>query len=591
MTVFTKRRLATAAAFVVGVALALPTAWSVENLQVFELEGDATQEGSPSPPTTFGPDDWNNILVTMGKSTVNPAIASLVTTSTGGSGSFPGVIVHPSPGTVFTGGGSKDGIDITSWAWKNASPPPKDGITDAYLAAYVLNEDISGTGNKAGDLLVYFGQDRGATNGSAQLGVWLFQQTIGLQPLVGSSAGFTGTHTVGDILILINFSGGGTVATAQILEWVGSGGEILGTLHALTPAAGALCTPGTFTDDLFCAITNLSSTTAPWPYAGGATFPPQAFFEGGVNLTRVFRDLLNNKPLPCITTFLTESRSSAGNGIDPNAVLKAFVLGPFKVCDFDLTKNCTSGKVNADQTAFTWTYSGTVHNKGGGSLFDVTVFDTPTGGSETQVASLGTIAAGATVTYGPLTYDSTANPASDTVEVTAAGVEGGVVILDKTKFAKCTQISISPNLAVNKTCDPTDMTFGGPQFSTLGSFLDLVNGALVIKVKVNAHVCNKGTVNLINVVVNDDDGTGNPTQETLSPDVALPIINGMATLAVNKCADYTHTYTVTDSELTLPAKASSIKLHDTVQGSADQVLGLGSTGEVKSGPIDCPLCF
>ena len=57
-----------------------------------------------------------------------------------------------------------------------------------------------------------------ANNGSAQIGFWFFQADVGL---VGSGSGtFSGTHQVGDLLILTNFTTGGAVSNVGVLEWV-----------------------------------------------------------------------------------------------------------------------------------------------------------------------------------------------------------------------------------------------------------------------------------------------------------------------------------------------------------------------------------
>jgi hypothetical protein len=602
MTVFTKRRLATAAAFAVGFAAGLPLAWGFipstsDGLGIFELDGDATQEsgGAVGPPFVAGADDWSNILISGGKSTVDPAIATLGTTTGGGTAAWPGVIPAPGGNTIAFGGGTKDILDLTSWQWNTGSAPGKNLITDAYAAAYVLNKDIPGTTtNMKGDLILFFGLDRKANNGDADLGFWFFQQTVTLKP--NPPAGFNGTHTQGDILVLMNFpQGSPSSPTVRILEWTTSPpGEISGTLHDLTPmlaGTGGVC--DNTVDQVGCGITNVGMVTAPWPYtpkSGTAgTFPTESFFEGALNISRAFRVL--GIPLPCLTSFLAETRSSTS----PTASLQDFIVGSFTVCNFDLTKNCTDGRVNDAQNGFTWTYSGTVHNTGAAPLHDVTVFDTPIGGTKTQVALLGDIAGGATVSYGPLTYDtigSSPNPASDTVEVTAAGVEGGPVILDKTKDATCKQVKISPMVSLNKTCDPASGN-AGPDASTLGAFINLVNNELVVEATVNVHLCNTGAVNWINVVVKDDDGnpsTPLASQETLVPDSPLPIVNGVPTLKAMTCADYTHTYTPNGSGITLPAKASTITLHDTATlFSADEVLGLGSVPQ-QSSTAGCPLC-
>lgn len=597
MTVFTKRRLATAAAFVAGVALATPTAWSVENLGVFELEGDATQEsGGVNPGPPFGPDDWTNILIMNGKSTVDPAIATLKATTQGVgitlTPGYPGVLQDPAPNTIFTTGGGKDILDITMWMWKNGSVPPKDDITDAYAAAYVLNEDINqlngfsiNTDNKKGDLIIYFGEDRATTNGAADLGFWFLQS--GITNVAGGT--FSGAHVKGDILVLVDFTIGGTVATIQILEWVGTGGEISGTLHAVTGPISATCVPGTLTNDRACAITNPVTTTLPWtnPETGSTAFPPQSFYEGGINLSRIYRDL--GLTLPCVSTFVAESRSSPS----PTATLKDFVLGTFTLCGFDVTKECTAGKLNTANTGFDWTFDATVTNTGAAPIF-VTVTDTPNQGTIYQGATTTIVSnqlVATTFNTGSQTYGTIGmapNPSSDTVTVTASATSGGPTILTKTAMATCPPVSTTPKITVDKLCTGADPTCPmGQTCQPLGTFLDVVNGQIVVKVKVDAHVCNPplninpGAVNLINLNVTDDDGQGASTPMAVND-----------TLNVGQCKDYTEIYTPNGAGLMPPVTTTStVSFTDTVTATATAVLGFGTVGPKSASPAaPCPLC-
>jgi hypothetical protein len=63
----------------------------------------------------------------------------------------------------------------------------------------------------AGQQVLYFGSDRLDNSGDAQQGFWFFQNSIGLQgaPL-GGGTGFTGVHKAGDLLVISDFSNGGT---------------------------------------------------------------------------------------------------------------------------------------------------------------------------------------------------------------------------------------------------------------------------------------------------------------------------------------------------------------------------------------------
>ena len=211
---------------------------------------------------------------------------------------------------IFTGGGSKDDLNIPSWAWTAGSVPDKDNIDHAFAAAY----------EEGGDTFIYFGLDRHANNGDAQVGFWFFKSGVG----TNADGTFSGTHQVGDLLVLSHFTNGGAVSTIELYEWVGTGGDTNGTLDLI--ATGNICT-GAPAIDKACAIANTTTVNAPWPYTpkfgDAGSFPAGSFFEGGVNLDDVF-----GGDAPCFSGFLAETRSS--QSVD--AVLKDFATGTFNTC-------------------------------------------------------------------------------------------------------------------------------------------------------------------------------------------------------------------------------------------------------------------
>src|ERR687888_2348065 len=99
-------------AIAVAIVIAALAVWRLPaaavHIGVFELEGDALDD-----PNVAG-DDWS---------------------TTGGSALAQSFVVDGSGNrTIFTGGGSKDNIDISSWLWKDDAGglPDKDNITNAY---------------------------------------------------------------------------------------------------------------------------------------------------------------------------------------------------------------------------------------------------------------------------------------------------------------------------------------------------------------------------------------------------------------------------------------------------------------------------
>src|SRR5262245_26224509 len=242
-------RMSAAAMFCMATALFMirTPARAVDEIGVFELDGNATKN-------LAGPgDDWDTVLLGGG----------------GAADATTGVLTDPAPGSIFMGGGSKDYIDIPSWRYKDGSVPDKDNITNAYAAAYNVN----------GDLVVYFGADRFANNGDAQLGFWFFQQNI----TTNANGTFSGVHVIGDVLILANLTQGGDIPTIQFLRWVGVGGDQQGgTLQLLESDTGAECGKIAGAHDI-CAITSRTTpTAAPWPYTPkvgpAGIFPLVSFF-------------------------------------------------------------------------------------------------------------------------------------------------------------------------------------------------------------------------------------------------------------------------------------------------------------------------
>jgi len=521
-------RVLSVCAIVAGaVALLRVPISAVHDIGVFELEGDATDD-----PAVAG-NDW---------STVNFGGGTGVIARTG-------VLADPGNATIFTGGGSKDPIDISQWSWKNDTGglPDKDNITNAYAAAYSVN----------GQLLIYFGADRFANDGDAQLGFWFFQQNI----TTNLTGGFNGVHQVGDVLVLANFSNGGAVTTIQVLEWVGSGGNQKGgTMQLLLTEDAAKCGP-TLIGDEACAITNSGPTSSPWPYTpkSGTTgvFPQFSFFEGGINISAVF----NGATPPCFASFLAETRSSTS----VTAVLKDFVLGAFPVCGINITKTCPSSRPNATETAFIYNFNGTVTNTGFGTLFNVVVVDdagTPGNTADDITFNLGTLGPGASATFSG-SFESTQNPATNTASVSAStDPSGPATVTDVSDPARCPPVVLSPHISVTKNCQVK---------------LTVINNQVVVAVDFGGQVCSGDQVGLDNVTVRDDSGT--PADPSDDQTFVIGSLNK------GECKPFTGRYLPKTTFTTDPRAAS---FSDTVTAHGTARLGLGQVEAMAT--ASCPLC-
>ena len=254
----------------------------------------------------------------------------------GGAELFTGILEDNATSEQFTGGGSKDDNDISQWLWKAGEPLDKDNITNAYAAGYVIPEGQGSGENEAGDFVVYFGLDRLANNGSAQVGFWFFKGDVSQSDTKsGGGFKFNGAHQFGDILIQSNFSQGGDISSISVFKWVGSGGSH-GTLQELYAAADCVDTDSTQTGeqplgggDPACATVNHATVDAPWPYSAKFPdpdnpdgFPQGSFFEGGLNISRLVPDA------GCFASFMAETRSSTPF----DSRLFDFTLGEFNTC-------------------------------------------------------------------------------------------------------------------------------------------------------------------------------------------------------------------------------------------------------------------
>src|SRR5262245_16390036 len=165
----------------VGLVVSGTPAWAVHDLNLLKLDGTATAQ----------PTDWNDINPPVGGGAIPPLSQSGATarvfvpqcvTQTSGTcvpaGTSGKVVEDPNgDGTYFTTGGSKDGNDLDQWQWGAFGAPDKDEITNAYAASFT-NQTAVGQ-NAVGDTIIYFGMDRFATNGDANVAFWFFVGSVG----------------------------------------------------------------------------------------------------------------------------------------------------------------------------------------------------------------------------------------------------------------------------------------------------------------------------------------------------------------------------------------------------------------------------
>lgn len=251
---------------------------------------------------------------------------------------------------IFTGGGSKDfGDTQDDWLWKpKDTVPDKDTITHSFAARYSLPKNASTCPAPAAATsceVIFFGSDRFANDGDAQLGFWFLQNKI--QTTNTSSQGgfkFSGHHKVGDLLVISDFSNGGTTSTIKVYSWqptvcskadngneenIPVGGCPAKNLRLESKSANANCATSNATANV-CGIVNGSSQPSPWPFldkSGNTAFAQGELYEAGINLSGL------GFGSECFASIVAESRSSDS----VTAVLKDFVLSNFGECTSRLT--------------------------------------------------------------------------------------------------------------------------------------------------------------------------------------------------------------------------------------------------------------
>lgn len=467
---------------------------------VFELDANALDQSANT-------DDWESFFV-------NPPTAHTTRTT--------GIVSDSSP-AVFRNG-SKDIDDISAWRYDLGSSPPKDDMLHAYAAAYSVDSPtIVIPGASDGDLVVYFGADRVAFNGTASLGFWFFKNPVErsdsqkrfINPVTGQPA----THANGDTLVAFEYTNGGAVTTVKVFEW--QNGSLvdkgsIGTAPTTTP--GVYCNTASIgaPADSICGGTNPGSIALPW----NGNVNAGQFFEGGINLSRVIGGDA------CFASFMATSRTSS----TATASIKNFIIHSFPVCSVSVTKTCASPQLLG--TSIRYSITGQVLNDGGGALQSLSLTDNPPldagslgyftcdgNGQPTQTSTASSpLAAGASVCY-RATITSATNGPSDTVTVSASTGTGSV---SDNATATCPQLQVNTGMTVSKACD-----------------VDIVqqSNQLVLKVNYGGSVCNTSDVALSNVKVCETHGLIIPAGQTpctVSPRKEFSI----GTMAAGACVNY-----------------------------------------------------
>ncbi|MBY4678276.1 prealbumin-like fold domain-containing protein [Marinobacterium arenosum] len=368
------------------------TAHAVHDLGIFELDNstegaDAFVESSADWATTNCPGPEASCGLVSGPN-VDP--------DNPGGGAFESLFIADPDSTgnmddIFTGGGSKDDLDVSEWQWTFGSTPDKDDLLPIGAAAY-LN----------GDLLIYMFGTLFAPNGDASIGAWLFKKNIGACPdgsfgVIDDEGNCLSNqpeelHTVGDVFVVSETTNGGREINMQVFQWVGSDAAACAAIGGtLEPPRDTLCKvldetmavcDSSLMDDDACGSMNRVPTESPdtwgfmskFPPANGPAspagtdgiqnddFPATSFFEAGFNFTALFPGQVG-----CFNTFLMNTRTSQS----VRAQLKDLALGGFPLCGIKVTKEGPELSKIGDEV----TYTVTIENTGFIPAYRVSISD------------------------------------------------------------------------------------------------------------------------------------------------------------------------------------------------------------------------
>lgn len=344
---------------VVGAGLVfMRTVLAVHDTGAFQLDGDADSDTNTAG-TPAADDDWDKVCyevavkpVAEGGGGLTPAQATAkcgINSPTSGATAVSWAEEPDTSASIFTGGGSKDPIDINNWAWKNQGGlPDKDNLLNAYAARYSLAPSATcPSGGAPTCEVIYFGSDRYDNSGDATQGFWFLQNQISLGTnKIGGGSSFASAvapefHKPGDLLVISDFSNGGTTSTITVYRWdptcLANNNPVaacddtnLRLLANLTGPPAHCTTAGTA--DQGCGLVNPVTITMPWSFTDKSGTPDNGalngeFFEAGINLS------LLGLADQCFATVVSETRSSTST----DAVLKDFVIGTFGQCTSGLT--------------------------------------------------------------------------------------------------------------------------------------------------------------------------------------------------------------------------------------------------------------
>ncbi len=281
---------------------------------------------------------------------------------------------------IFQGGG-KFNDDPNTWKWTSGKANGKGDINNVLLH---IAEDADN------DQWIIVGSDRYVTNGTSYIDFEFLQNELSADAGgTFSSSGIHGGRTLGDLLIAVEYTGGGNIATVRYYEWEASG---TGYDYVEKNDPG----PSRF------GQSNSEVITTPLGAFGVNQYQPFQFVEAAINVTAFF-EIFN----PCqgitIGNILIKTKSSAA----ATAALDDFVM------PVDVKLNLGTASIEYNSDDFCSTTATPVINGVQGGNFDSAEglnIDSETGNIDLENSTPGAY----TITYSFTTANC---PKSVTVDV------------------------------------------------------------------------------------------------------------------------------------------------------------------------------
>ncbi|HZE16077.1 MAG TPA: hypothetical protein VE197_10420, partial [Mycobacterium sp.] len=318
------RRIALPSRAMVAAAIALIGAIPVINLwpsqaasaqasDLFEItDGNITQEPGSTVP------DWANVfgLNGSGQVVVKNAEGSISQSFT--QDALESVSSEPNCYTAFSGTSNKNGDAFSSWQWGPQSVPTKDDISNTYSLVTIDPSD--------GHRILMFGAERITNNGDTHIDFEFTHSKVGLTTTSTNSSGcgsggFSGSRTVGDLLVAMDYTNGGTQPVPAVYRWNGT------SYNQITIPSNDVAAVG------------LKENTAPiscgdWNCRDSSgnvitTIPKNEFVEGFLDLD----DQALGGFSGCINSFMTHTRSSQSF----TAELKDLTVNSLNSCDANIS--------------------------------------------------------------------------------------------------------------------------------------------------------------------------------------------------------------------------------------------------------------